>query len=134
MKLGKLCAYFSVQGKAFYPFFMASDYTPLEYSPYYVRFHLTIGPTSSLFENRQTQPAPNLLHNPPQISITTNRGRQVYLFQRERATICRQVQHRKVLAHQRDLQQPQQAEPQEDRKSSQVFRNNQVPPLPSYRK
>ena len=33
----KVLALFSQQGKAFYPFFMASDYTPLEYSPYYVQ-------------------------------------------------------------------------------------------------
>jgi hypothetical protein len=34
----KVFASFSTRGKAFYPFFMASDYTPLEYSPHYVRF------------------------------------------------------------------------------------------------
>jgi hypothetical protein len=32
----KVFAGFSTRGKAYYPFFMASDYTPLEYSPYYV--------------------------------------------------------------------------------------------------
>ena len=132
MKLGKLCASFSVQGKAFYPFFMASDYTPLEYSPYYVHFHTIIGPKSRFSENRQTEPAPNLLHNHPEIFRTADRGGQVHFLQRERAVVCRQVQHRKVLAHQRDLQQPQQTKSEEDRKSGQVFRNNKVSPLPSY--
>ena len=35
MKVWKSIAFFA-KTKVYYPFFMASDYTPLEYSPYYV--------------------------------------------------------------------------------------------------
>lgn len=37
INITKVFASFSTRGKAFYPFFMASDYTPLEYSPFYVQ-------------------------------------------------------------------------------------------------
>jgi hypothetical protein len=51
MNIRKALAFFSTKGKAYYPFFMASDYTPLEYSPYYVPSNLQLGAKGSTVEN-----------------------------------------------------------------------------------
>jgi hypothetical protein len=67
MQLLRRLSCLNSQVKVYYPFFLASDYTPLEYSPYYVRINLMIGTESCKAIRRHTQSTSDILYNSTQI-------------------------------------------------------------------
>ena len=84
--------------KAYYPFFLAEDYTPLFYSPYYVPPPHPV-PKGLHPPHRQRQHPPGQLHHPTGIPHATGHLGQGDFYQVERVAFCGEVEHGQVFPH-----------------------------------